>query len=1008
MSTKRFILISFICLTVVSLLNAQVARQSGIIRGVVVDNEGSPIPGVTVTASGPKLMGTRSDMTRVNGSFRLVEIPPGVYTATAELGGFTTSTAEEITVRVGMIVSVNFTIQPETLAEEIVVTAVAPTVDIQSSKISHVVTTEIMARLPLNRDFLAIFNTVPGVSGTLDTYSGSIHGATDTTTTYEIDGANANSPTHGGPLVYPHYDAMEEVEIVTGGLPAQVGNTGGAYVNIVLRAGGNKFSGSAQFYYTNEDLSTPLYPDEQLTAMGMGAIAAPIFDWDASFTLGGPIINDKIWFFADLGILKDDAYGNFIPTTILGKSYEQFNLPTQTWRGMAKITAQLTQSLKFFVMFHGEYLDKDVYNWWNNKNTYDSRFTLIGNTRVATTVNLTWLLGSNTFVDLRAGYVNRWYPITTDPDFDANNAFSDGYTGYTWNGIPSWQSKIKRQTRQASAKITHFLDDTLGGDHEFGAGVEYVWGLDGYGYERTNPMTWYYYDGNPYYYREYYDLPGPHSANGDGRLRFVNCGSKPGDSSKDLVVKRWGFYVQDAFTIQNRLTINAGIRLDAYNGYMANAKSTGTTGLAFEIGESFEDQLGFNPFGPLEVENIYDVMVFSEWSPRIGLSYDLFGDGKTALKVAYSRYTEQVPVWRFSEVSPAVLANYYINWWDTNNNGTPDSPGVDAYEPRSGYGQFTVPDTDYLLSRVDPDKAAPSYNEFVASINHQLFTDVSVKLQYLYKLGKGAHSTLRYDRETGRYWHSLEAAAEGWYIPFRTTVPAIGEYPEQSVTVYYRTNDSPQATYFSRSTNNPDSKQEYHGVELSFDKRQSHGWALGGSVVLSQHKRITPSDPNDFTFGFGRDGYDRPLQIKLFGSFELPYGIMTSFFYVHASGTPYGRSVSVAAPDSWVAANNVYAGGANESVRLEESGTRRNQSTDNIDFRLEKEFHFSFGRLGVFMDVYNLLGNRYAYAGQNPGGSWRPVAENSSVGVYSPTYNYGRITGVAGVRIFKFSVRLTF
>jgi len=1007
MQRKYIILISFLLIFLAGTLSAQVARQTGVIRGTVADNEGAPLPGATVTASGPKLMGIRTDTTDADGSFRLVDIPPGVFTVTAELTGFRTSTAQDITVRVGMVVTVNFTVRPETLTEEVEVTATSPTVDVQSSKISNIVTTEVMERLPLNRNFIDIFKTVPGASGSIDTYSGSIHGATDTTVTYEMDGANANSPTHGGPLVYPHFDAMEEVEIVTGGLPAQVGNTGGAYVNVVTRSGGNEFHGSAQFYYTNEDLSLSLFPNEQLTALGMGKVSSPIFDWDASATIGGPIIKDKIWFFTDLGLLKKESNGNFIPTTILGKQYDQFPLPEQTWRGMAKVTTQFSKSLKFFAMFHGEYLDRDVYNYWHDKRTYDSRFTLIGNTRVATTGNLTWLVGSDTFVDVRAGYVNRWYPITSDPDFDANGAFSDSYTGYTWNGIPTWQSKIKRQTRQVSAKITHFMDNTLGGDHELAAGVEYVWGMDGYGYERTNPLTWYYYNGNPYYYREYYGLDGPHPANGDGRLRFVNCGSEPGDSAKDLIVKRWGFYVQDALTLQNRLTINVGLRLDAYNGYMGNAESTGTTGLAFEIGQSFESQLGFNPFGPLQMSPIKDVMVFSILSPRIGLSYDLFGNGKTALKVAYSRYAEQVPVWRFSEVSPAVLANYYINWWDDNNNGQPDSPGIDSYAPRYGFGQFTVPDPDYLVARVDPDKTAPVYDEFVASIDHELFTNFSVKMQYLYKYGTGAHSTLRYDRATGRYWHSLDTAAAGWYVPFSTTVPAYGEYPAQNVTVYFRSNDSPQASYFTRSTNNPDAKQKYHGVELSFDKRQSSGWSLGGSVVLSQHKRITPSDPNDFVFGFGRDGYDRPLQIKLYGAFELPYGIITSFFYIHSSGTPFARSVTISPPTSWVAANNVYPG-LSEGVLLEESGTRRNQSTDNIDFRLEKEFRFDFGRVGAFVDIYNLLGNRYLYSGQNPGGTWRPVDEGSSDGTYTPDYNYGRITGTQGVRIIKFSLRVTF
>ena len=1008
MKTTKRILLSLVFLLLTGfLLQAQVARQTGVIRGVVVDAEGNPVPGMSITATSPALMGKAKDVTDEDGSFRLPSLPPGVYTITAELQGFKTIKRENVVVRVGMVVTLRLTTSMATLEEEVVVVAEAPTVDVQSSKIANIISSDMLERLPLNRNFIDIFNTVPGAVGAIDTYSGSIHGATPTTVTYELDGVNANSPTHGGPIVYPHYDAMEEVEIATGGLPAQVGNTGGTYVNIVTKSGGNEFHGHIQLYYTNESFTNILFPEEQLTAMGIGKPESPIYDWDVSGTLGGPIIKDKIWFFSDLGLLTSKRHGRFIPATILGKRYDQFDLPETTWRGMFKLTFQISESLKLFTMLHGEVLDRDVYNFWHTKRTYDSRFVLDNNTRIAATGNLTWIIGSDSFVDFRVGYVNRWYPIVTDPQYDANECYIDSYTGYTWNGIPTWKSKISRQTKQASARLTHFQDDFLGGDHEIGLGIEYVWGLDRYGYERTNPLTWFFYNGNPYYYRSYYGLNGPHPVFGDGRLRYTNCGKNPHDSEKDLIVNRLGTYIQDAFTIRNRLTINAGLRVDYYNGYMGKAVSTGTTGLPFEIGQAVvEPVLGFNPFGPIELEPIKDVMAFTMLSPRIGFSYDLFGDGKTALKLAYSRYAEQVPVWRFSSVSPDILAQYTFDWWDLNQNGQPDSPGIDKYQPTGGFGQFSRPDPNWLKSRVDPDLHAPYYDEIVASIDHELLRNFSIKIQYLYKRGKDMHGWGLYDKETGRFWYNLENAPE-WWVPFTTIVPAYGEFPEKEVTVYFFSQNSPYNNRFWRQTNIPESKREYHALELSFDKRFADGWSLGGSVVLSQHKSFNAGDsPNDFINGFGRDNWDQPLAIKLFGTFDLPFGFVGSFFYRHTSGSPYGRTVTVAPPLDWTESHNAVPWTA--WARVEENGTRRNQSYDMMDIRFEKQFRLPLGRLSFFLDLYNLMGNRYVYVGMDPGGVWNPVAENTNIGTYTPGWNYGRLQSIEGTRIFKFSIRFVF
>ncbi len=1010
MNFKRFSLIMLLCIAFVSMLGAQVGRQSGVLRGTVTDTEGNPLPGMTITGTSPSLLGTVSDITNDEGGFRLTNLAPGTYTLTAEMQGFKTLKREGIIVQVGQIITINLQTEPSSINEEVTITASAPTVDVQSTKVGGVVTSDMIQRLPLNRNLLAVFNTVPGANGTIDTYAGSIHGGASTTVSFEVDGVNANDPTHNGLLQAPQFDTMEEIEISTGGLPAQVGNTGGSFVNIVTKSGGNSFSGQVQAYYTNEHLLEVLFPTEQLKAMGIGKPSAAKSDLDLSAVLGGPIIKDKVWFFAQGGRRKWTNYSSFIPTTIMGKSYTQYDDPNKQLEGFLKVTTQLSKSLRFFAMANYRRVDRDVYGGGGTYNAIDNNFTLINNTWLQTTGNLTWLLSPNTFVDFRGGYVNRWYPITANPEFRDNIGYQDYYTNYRWNGIHTWESYITRRSMQASARMTHFQDDFLGGDHEIGAGIEYQWGLDRYGYARGNPLQWHYYNGNPYYYRGYYGLSAAHPTFGDGRISFTNCGLQEGDSVKDLMDARISAYLQDSWTIKNRLTINMGIRLDYYNGWGGEAKTTGITGLPFQIGQTLESQLGFNPFGAFTVDPIKDVLKFTTFSPRIGLTYDLFGNGKTALKASFSRYAQAVPVMWFENVSPAVMAQYRFNWWDDNGNGVPDAPGTDHYVATDGNGIFTRPDPEYLRSRVNPDLTTPHYYEYVIGINHELFKDFSFKVQYLHKTGHNQNGWALYDKAAGKYWYSYEQAPDYW-VPFTTTIPAYGNYPAREVTAYFMSKNAPYNNQFSLQQLIPDSKRKYNAVEIAFDKRFSRGWSLGGSIVLSKHNVLfleSPT-PNSYVNGYGLDGNDQPLAVKLYGSFDLPWGFIGSFFYRHFDGTPYARNVTIVPPTAWANANNVNLSAGNATVNVETVGARRNQSYDNVDFRFEKQFDVKLGKLGVFVDVYNLLGNRLINYGQNPGGRWSPTGPNGSTGTYANIAStYGKVTSIDGIRTYKFSLRFTF
>ena len=158
-------LVVILSLSLVPLLAGQ-QLQTGSIRGLVTEKDGSPLPGVTVAVTSPSLIGTISNVTNVNGEYREPGLPPGTYTLTAELKGFKTVKREEIIVHVGMTLTIDVQMEPSALNEEVNVIAASPVVDVQSTKVSTTVTVDVMQNIPVSRDFTLLVNTLPGVVGT--------------------------------------------------------------------------------------------------------------------------------------------------------------------------------------------------------------------------------------------------------------------------------------------------------------------------------------------------------------------------------------------------------------------------------------------------------------------------------------------------------------------------------------------------------------------------------------------------------------------------------------------------------------------------------------------------------------------------------------------------------------------------------------------------------------------------------------------------------------------------
>lgn len=283
---SRFRPLLWLCVLLL-MAGAAFAAQTGSISGTVQAADGSPVPGVLVTASGPLLPAGRTTTTDENGFFSILRLPPGEYTVTADLEGMGQARREAI-VGVDQDTQMTLAMNPTALAEEITVSAAAPIVDVRSTEIQVNYTNEQIEDLPVPRTYRGLFQLAPGV-GENDRATGSLNaGGSRLDNTYLIDGINITNPHYGDILPDITELDIEEVNLKRGGVTAEFGRTGGMVVNAVTKSGTNEFNGEARFEYLPADFVS----DSDLAALqntidreGVGA------------SLGGPLVRDLLWFY---------------------------------------------------------------------------------------------------------------------------------------------------------------------------------------------------------------------------------------------------------------------------------------------------------------------------------------------------------------------------------------------------------------------------------------------------------------------------------------------------------------------------------------------------------------------------------------------------------------------------------------------------------------------------------------------------------------------------------------
>ena len=603
-----------VCLIFVAALVTFVPRAAGAqgltgaLVGTVHDEQAGAVPGATVRLSSPALIGGPTTLiTNDRGQLRFSVLPPGTYAIDVELAGFAPWHEDDLVIGVSTTLERTVILKVQGIAQSVVVEGAGSRIEARSSGIETRFDTEYLRAVPSRRfSMFDLIRAAPGISptspssGTNNTVSAFGSGGNENLSL--IDGTNFTCPCAGVSRAEPSVDVIQEVQVQSVGVSAEYGNIQGTVFNVVTRQGSNRFQYDASYYGQSSALtSQPILRPVAGRSSPSGYERRRYRDFTTN--LGGPIVRERIWFFAGYQYLRDyDSQPGADPEN--PRKYEQNKFFGKlTWR--LKPGTQLMQSV------HDEH-------WVNpDRPTAVTPFeaTLRPNASIAAVTfgDLNHTLSSRTLLNARVGrfVYNRSDELSNGST--STPSHFDRVTGVTTGGPPSFGHLTLIRTT-AKATLTHYWPGLFGADHDWRLGTQIERG------EHAQPAI----------------IP--------GGTRYVDNNSQPFQSISAAPSTSGGLFitaaafVTDAVTIGKRVTINAGLRFDHSRAISQDLDAVDAAG--HETGEVI------NGLGTLYTWNVV--------SPRLGVTAKLSADGRTMLRASYGRFNQGVLTGEINSIHPGV------------------------------------------------------------------------------------------------------------------------------------------------------------------------------------------------------------------------------------------------------------------------------------------------------------------------------------------------------------------
>ena len=933
------------------------AQTNGTIAGVVKDPTGAVLPGVTVEAASPALIEkSRTVVTDGEGLYKIIDLRPGSYTVTFTLTGFSTFRRDGIELTAAFTATVNAEMRVGSLEESITVSGQASTVDIQNVTQQRVLTREVMDEIPVGTKTIAAMGAlVPGmvansqdVGGAGGTSSAqiSIHNSRGGEEQLFQDGMTYNTGAgRGGAFsaVRANEASTQEIALETAGLGAE-SEMAGVRTNVIPKEGGNTFKSYTNFRYGNHAMQSNNFNDD----LRRRGLASPdSIDFVVNFTqgFGGPLVKDRVWFYTAFQLLRSDTrIGGVFYNLTPDKPYYTPDLEHPALDGQyegdgnLRFTWQINPKNKLN-MFHQ--LDYNLrHHWYQGGCTSNTSPEACYTDRVIPTYfsHITWSspVTSRLLLESGVGLTKRNFvqglPGTLGHTRHLQTPFSaysytEQRTGFTWG---QWRNPFgfndsyQYNTRFAASYVT--------GSHAFKVGTTF--------YHAGNLTT--------------QDVSG----NGitlqllDGVPRQVTQYAMPTRFEEDMRVNL-GVFAQDQWTV-NRLTLNLGVRFDYQNMEVPAQELTEGPNV---------------PTRRFRFEPVHKVTDWRNVSPRLGGAYDLFGNGKTAVKASIGKYLESPNITTFAaRANPARSTRISTTrvWTDQNGDFLPQCNFVNL----GANGECAaVQNPDFggvlALARLsDEARTDRGYNwELSTSVQHELRSNFGVSVGYF------------------RRWYGNQIVTDnelwvpGDFSPFCITAPRNPTLPNgggyQVCGLYDIAPALRSATdnVVKLATNFGTQKEIYNGVDITANLRLPKGVLIAGGTstgrVMTDNCFVIDSPQDMRAYNTAQDGaycHVQPpflTQYKGVVVYPLPWlGLQTSA--AMQSIPPVGLIANYTATNAEIQPSlgrpiSPGAGSTIGNIPLVKPGTLFGDRLNQVDFRVSKTIRFKTRRLQVFYDLYNML-----------------------------------------------------
>jgi hypothetical protein len=1008
-------------------LNATSQTVGGAITGVIRDTTGAVMPGVTVEASSPalieKMVSTVSD---TQGGYKLLELRPGVYSVTFTLPGFSVIRREGLELTAGFTATVNAEMRVGGLEETITVAGASPVVDVQNVRAQNTFSRELLDALPTNRSVAGFATLTLGAtlndprnqnvggdqSEALSAAGFTVHGGRSDDQKLMLDGMPATDASFTGNTNRNAINpiASQETTFQIGGIGAEA-ESGGVQINIIPKQGGNTFS----YYFNGNGTGPKLQSDnvtDELRARGLAAVAPLKKVWDIGGAVGGPINRERIWFFVASRNWGSQKYSpaNFFNAThgvYLGDPASGFSTYTPDLSRRAYTNGYLRDFFNARITFQATQKQKFNFsqNLQSNCDCYRGVDGLVAPEAVPqriygpTWVNqASWNYPASNRLLFEAG--NTWVMYLSETGRPPGNTRSDiamleldGIgaipAGYQWGASVSATTNYAPKYKLFSQVNQRFVVSYITGGHTFKTGVTT---MEGWNRDRTElndpPVRIRLSRGVPVALDEYTELENTQ------RLKM-----------------NLGVFVQDQWTIQ-RLTLNLGLRYSYFDAFVPAQTIRGPLNDENDkrVPEG-RDSLFLSPeLGPdgIVFDRVNHVPQWSDWTPRVGAAFDVFGNGKTAVKSSLGRYVAiegLTGIPRFNAAGRRLATTARRDWTDTNGNYRIDCQLANGLA-NGECGQVNNLNIGKLVS-------STTYAEDVLLDNRQYNWQGSVSVQQ--ELLPGVALNVGYFRT----WHgnfqvtANTALTAADFDSFCVTVPTDARLGDTSGKQICGLFDEKPAKFgltndvITQAANFGEQTEVFDGVDIGMNARLGRGAVVqggasfgrtvtddcdvqAGNPQISNNPYIVGEDPNIFC----HEVNSNQAQVKFAGNYPLPFwGLEASATYQNNPGIVIDatRNFTRAEVQSSLGRR---LNDSNVAVTIIKPYSEFGDRISQLDLRLTKRINVGRARIRGQFDIYNLTN------------SGTILGQSASYGTSGATWQ--QPTNILGGRLFKFGVQFEY